>query len=357
MTRTLTVNPGSSSLKLALVVDGRVVDRATDDRWSGALDPLAAFARTTSPDVVAVRIVHGGDRGGPTSLTPAELADLDQHSALAPLHQPAALRLARAALALLPGTAVLGCYDTSYFTALPEVAAALPLPTWLTERHHLRGRGFHGLSVAHAVRRTGDLLDRDLAELRVVVVHWGAGVSVTAVALGRPVSTSMGFSPLDGLPGATRSGSLDPALVLGLLSTGEYDLDRLRALLIRESGLAGMSGTSGDIRDLARARRGGDPSAALAIATQTRRLAREIASARACLDDLDALVFTGGVAEHHPDLCREVLHSLTHLGLPVDPPPAQEIVERGPSAAVLRLPAREELEMDRQVCAVPVVAR
>ncbi|MCG8917493.1 acetate kinase [Actinokineospora sp. PR83] len=349
MTRYLTVNPGSSSLKLAVIEDDRVVEEHTVDGWLGESDPLIGFARHAHPDAAAVRIVHGGDRPGPTPLTTTELDDLARYVPLAPLHQPIALRLARDTVALLAGTPVHGCYDTSFHLGLPARARLCALPRGLAERHGIRRHGFHGLSVAHAVRRAAELLGRPVGELRLVVAHIGSGVSVTAVDRGRSVDTTMGFSPLEGLPGTTRSGSLDPAVVLHLLSTGDFDIPGLRRVLVHQSGLAGLSGTDGDVRTLLGARAARSVYAAEALDLYTHRIAREIAAARVSLDGLDALVLTGGVAEHQPGLCRDVLRDLGHLGLPSEPPTGERVVECGPEAALLVVPAREDLEMVRQI--------
>ncbi|GLZ36687.1 acetate kinase [Actinokineospora sp. NBRC 105648] len=351
MTRVLTVNPGSSSLKLAVVDGDEVTERRTVDRWDGSVDPLAEFTKRVGIDVAAVRIVHGGDRRGPTRLTGAELAALAVFSDLAPLHQPAGLRLATAAAGLLPDVPLFGCYDTSFHSGLPERARAVPVPAALARELGIRRHGFHGLSVAYAVRRAARLLGRAVDELRLVVAHIGSGVSITAVDRGRSADTSMGYSPLEGVPGNTRSGSLDPEVVLALLRAGRGPTE-VDDLLTRRSGLAGLSGSDGDVHTLLAARARGDAPARTALAVYTHRIAREIAAARVSLDGLDALVFTGGVAEHNPGLRAEVLAALHHLGLAdgdAEFAADDEVVTAPPAAAVLTIRAREELEMARQV--------
>ncbi|HWO59397.1 MAG TPA: acetate kinase [Umezawaea sp.] len=355
--RTLVVNPGSSSLKLSVVDSGATVATRTSENWDGAPArwPLQDVLAASGPvDAVGVRIVHGGDRPGPRLLDEDELRSLEEFVPLAPLHQPRSLALARMAADLLPGVPVVGCFDTSFHAGMPAHAATYPVPREWTDGFRLRRYGFHGLSCAYALRTAAAVLDRPAGELGLICCHIGAGVSVTAIAGGRGVDTSMGFTPLDGVAMATRSGGLDPGLLLHVQRAGELSVEEVEAALNRRSGLAGMSGTSGDVRQVLAARAVGDQRADLAIRVYLHRLRREIAAARVSLDRLDALVLTGGVAEHEPALMAELLDGLTHLDLAVAPDAVRGAEDRvispdGARTRVLVVEAREDVEIAHQV--------
>ncbi len=349
--RVLTLNPGSSSLKAALH-DGDVVDTRTWQAADARADERAvsqALAEWGPPGCVAVRFVHGGSRPGPVVLDDAVLRELERLSPLAPLHQPLSVDVARVVRGLLPGTPVVGCFDTSFHTGLPAAAARYPLPRAWTSQNRLRRYGFHGLSCRHALRRAAELLDRAADELRLVVAHIGAGVSVTAIRGGASVDTSMGFTALEGAAMATRSGSVDPGLLLHVLETGEVTVPQLAHVLHRESGLAGMTGTSGDLRDVLAARDAGDHNAREALEVYVHRLRREIGAAAMSLDRLDAVVFTGGVAEHQPGVVGEILAGCGVLGLRAALPAGNgdRVVRPGDGPAVLVVTAREDLELCR----------
>jgi acetate kinase len=357
MMRTLVINPGSATLKLS-VVDGQhvVAARTLEDRnGSHTLAPAEELCATAGPiEAVGVRIVHGGDRPGPVILDDGELRALEEFVSLAPTHQPRCLAMARLAIEVHPDTPVIGCFDTSFHTGLPDHARTYPVPREWTDRLRLRRFGFHGLSCAFALRRTGGLLGVESAALNLICCHVGSGVSVTAIAGGRSVDTSMGLTPLDGTVMATRPGSLDPGLLLHVLRTGRMSAAEVGAALARRSGLAGMSGTDGDMRRVLAARAAGDDDARLAVAVYLHRLRREIAAARTSLDRLDALVFTGGVAEHQPALRAELAEGLAHLGVAIDPDRDDGVGDRvispeGTDTRVLVVEAREDLEIGRQV--------
>lgn len=333
--RTLVVNPGSSSLKLSIVDSGVALAVQVVDDWDGTPDPTLVDRLSAEHgrfDAVGLRVVHGGDRTGPTVLDGHELERLRQLVPLAPLHQPRSLLLARALRSWLPDVPVVGCFDTAFHSTLPDSAATYPIPMEWTHKFGIRRFGFHGLSCAYALRYTAEFLGREPSSLSLICCHIGAGVSVTAIEAGRSVDTSMGYTPLDGVAMATRSGALDPGLLVHLLR--EMSLSELDSALNQHSGLAGMSGTSGDIREVLAARVAGCPDAALAVRVYLHRLRREIAAARTSLSRLDALVLTGGVAEHQPELCAELVLGLDFLGVR----PELMIVQ-----------AREDLEMAREV--------
>lgn len=354
--RVLVINPGSSSVKLAVVDDGVAVAAVTVDGASveAARGPLTELAATWAPvDAVGVRFVHGGDRVRAEPLTQQEITRLAALTPLAPLHQPGAVALARLAGDLIAAP-VVACFDTAFHAAMPDRAARYALPREWVRRWGLRRYGFHGLSCANALASCGQLLDTDPVALRMICCHIGAGVSVTAIRDGHGVDTSMGFTPLEGAVMATRSGSVDPGLLLYLLRTGVTDVPGLADALARESGLAGMTGTSGDLRAVLAARDAGDPAARSAVDVYLHRLRREIGAMAASLDRLDALVLTGGVAEHQPDLLADLVAGLPLFGVTVD---AERLAGTGdrllsPAGAtphVLVVAAREDLEIARQV--------
>jgi acetate kinase len=354
--RVLTANPGSSSLKLAVVDDGRRADEHVLLDWNGVLHHglFAELGRRWAPiDAVGVRFVHGGDRPRAVRLTGPELSELDRLVRLAPLHQPRSLALARRANAVLPEIPTVGCFDTSFHVDLPERARRYALPAEWVRTYRLRRYGFHGLSCAHAVRRAARLLAADPGALRMLCCHLGAGVSVTAIDGGRSVDTSMGFTPLEGAVMATRSGSLDPGLVLHLLQLGAADAEGLGHALEHRSGLAGMTGTSGDVREVLAARATGDGDARVAIEVYLHRLRRELAAVAVSLGRLDAVVFTGGVAEHQPGLLGELVDGLAPLGIRYDGSRLGESGDRvispeQPGVRVLVLTAQEDLEIARE---------
>ena len=358
--RVLVVNAGSSSLKLRVLDPQDAVVAATDiDRWQGAADigALTDFLDGVKGiDALGHRIVHGGRRfDGPVLLDPGVRATLESLVDLAPLHQPRSLAGIDAVEALLPGVPAVGCFDTAFHATLPPAAATYALPAAWRERWGLRRFGFHGLSHAYAARRAADLLACPLDGLSVISCHLGAGASLAAVRSGRSVDTTMGFTPLEGLVMATRSGSVDPGLLLWLLQHGGLGAAELSDALEHSSGLAGLAGYSGDMRDVLRAADAGDARAVLAVEVYVHRLRREIAAMAAAMNGLDVLVFTGGVGEHQPAVRAAAASGLSFLGVAVDPSRNHATSEDGdigaPDAPVrtLVVTAREDVEIARQV--------
>ncbi|MEU7788897.1 acetate kinase [Amycolatopsis sp. NPDC049159] len=348
--RVLTLNPGSSSMKVSLIDNGTGVGWAAWDlSVPGAI--AQAIGRWSEVDAVAVRFVHGGSQKDPAQVDDALLANLERLTTLAPNHQPLSLRVTREVRRLLPDVPVVACFDTAFHARMPEAAARYPLPRAWTAQNRLRRYGFHGLSCQYALRRTGELLGRVPAGLQVVCAHVGAGVSVTAIRDGHGVDTSMGFTPLEGAMMATRSGSIDPGLLLHVIQTAPMSPAEMADALFHRSGLAGMTGTDGDLRRVLAAAARGEEDAAVALDVYRHRLRREIAAAAASLSRLDALVFTGGVAEHQPELITSVLDGLGVLGLRAGAVPHTD-VDRIISRVGSRVPAlivrpREDLELAR----------
>jgi acetate kinase len=360
MTLVAVVNAGSSSLKLRLLgADDAVAEALDIDPWDGKTDhrELADFLTTACAGaaVVGHRVVHGG-----TKFSHAVIIDDDVVEAigdltdLAPLHQPRALAGIAAARRALPQTPAVACFDTAFHAGMPAAATRYALPAAWTQRFGLRRFGFHGLSHGHAARRAAELLDRDPAQLRIVTCHLGAGASLAAVQGGRSVDTTMGFTPLEGLVMATRSGTVDPGLIVWLLQHGQLGLDEVAAGLEQSAGLAGLSGQpSGDIRDVQRAAAAGDEAAVLTIEVYLHRLRREIAAMTAAMNGLDVVAFTGGIGEHNPAIRAAAAAGLEFLGISVDSGrnlATADAVISSPQAPVpsLVITAREDIEIARQ---------
>ena len=359
----LVVNAGSSSLKLAVLQDdGRVAAARTVQPWDGAghLEPLADFLGECGPiDAVGHRVVHGGPRyAGPALVDHDLVRYLESISHLAPLHNPRALAGIAATATLLPDLPAVACFDTTFHATLPPAARTYAVPREWNERFGLRRYGFHGLSHAYAVRRAAELLGRPLEGLRVVSCHLGAGASLAAVRDGRSVDTTMGFTPLAGLVMNTRPGTLDPGLLLWLLQHGQVPVAELDVVLEHSSGLAGLSGTSGDLRAVLAGRDAGDPACALALDVYLHRLQRETAAMTASAGGLDLLVFTGGVGEHAWQVRAAAADALGYLGVALDGPAnraASADADIGADGAAVRtvvVTAREDLEIHRQVSQV-----
>jgi acetate kinase len=359
--RVLVVNAGSSSLKLSVLDDDRVITATTVERWDGAgdLDPLSAFL-DEAPEVEAVghRVVHGGPRYRASVSVDDEVAHyLGSIADLAPLHNPRAVAAIRSLRALLPDMPMVAAFDTSFHATLTPEAATYALPREWNRRFGLRRYGFHGLSHAYAVRRGAELAGRSPATTRIVSCHLGAGASLCAVREGRSVDTTMGFTPLAGLVMQTRPGSLDPGIVLWLLQHGGIDLDTLSGVLEHQSGLKGLSGGSGDLRDLLSARGSGDTDAALAFDVYVHRLVREIGAMTASAGGLDVLVLTGGMGEHSPELRAAAAARLGHLGVElasdqVDVHGDADITADGARCRTVVVSAAEDVEVARETRAV-----
>jgi acetate kinase len=354
--RILVANTGSSSLKLR-VVDGADRVAATVDLPAPSdpvdAEPISDFLeRAGHLDAVGHRVVHGGrEFTEPVLLDGSGIERLATLGDLAPLHNGPALRVLEAIRRLRPDLPQVACFDTAFHAGIPEEAALYALPREWIERHGLRRFGFHGISHSWASRRAAQLLDRSLAELRLVTCHLGAGASLAAVRDGRSVDTTMGFTPNEGLVMATRSGSVDPGLLLWLIRHAGVSPDDLERALEHESGLRGLSGGSGDMRELLAAREH-DDAARTALAVYLHRLRASIAAMAAAIDGLDALVFTGGVGEHAPAVRAGTCAGLGFLGIRLDEARNQahvnadeDVAEPGSAVRVLVVESREELEI------------
>jgi acetate kinase len=337
----LTVNAGSSSLKLRVLDENdRVVGSRDSDAPGGEAELRneleGILDESPSIDAAGHRVVHGGPKfTGPTIVDPTVEDDLDRLADLAPLHNPPAVAAMRALDALRPGLPTVACFDTAFHATMPAAASTYAVPAAWRERWPLRRYGFHGLSHAYASRRGAELLGRPLAELRIVTAHLGAGASLCAVEGGRSVDTTMGFTPLEGLVMATRSGSVDPGLLLWVQRHGGIDAEEMERALDRESGLLALSGRSGDMREVLAGTEEGDERCRLAFDVYIHRLAAGIAAMTAAMGGIDALVFTGGVGENAPRVRQEICERLSFLDISLNETPGN----------VLVVPAREDLEI------------
>jgi acetate kinase len=360
--RILVVNAGSSSLKLSLLdADDSLADHAGLPVSRGQLEPdavAAALARLGGDTAGAVghRVVHGGSQfTGPVRIDSAVRRKLDDLADLAPLHQPTSLAGIDAVSAVLPGTPAIACFDTAFHAGMPAAAATYALPPEWRKRWELRRYGFHGLSHAYATRRAGELLGH--LPGRLVVCHLGAGASLAAVRDGRPADTTMGFTPLEGLVMATRSGTVDPGLVLWLADHAGTPPAELAAALEHRSGLLGLAGTA-DMRAVLARAAGGDSASRLALEVYLHRLRAGIASMAAAMNGLEALVFTGGVGENSAEVRIRAAAGLGFLGVAVDHGRNEgargdtDITAPGSAVRVLVVAAREDIEVARQVRAV-----
>ena len=308
ISRVLVVNPGSSSLKLSVLdAAGDVLAAAEVETGSGGVDE-GALERFLSGDgagweAAGVRVVHGGPAfRAPVRVDAGVVAALDRVSGLAPLHNPPAVHALRVLLRRAPGVPVVACFDTAFHANMPEAAALYAVPWQWIEDDGVRRYGFHGLSHAWATRQAASQLGRPVEELSIIVCHLGAGASLAAVSGGVSVDTTMGFTPMEGLVMATRSGSVDPGALLWVQRQRGIGAEEMERVLDRESGLRGLSGRSGDMRELLAAAGGGDARAQLAVDVYVHRLRRGIGAMAASLSRLDALVFTGGVGENAAEI-------------------------------------------------------
>jgi acetate kinase len=334
----LVVNAGSTSLKLHLVDDG-------------GSEPLDDLETAAGRGVAAVghRIVHGGARfRAPTVLDDGAIAALRELTPLAPLHNAPALDGIERALAALPDVPHVGVFDTAFHATIPEAAATYAIPRAWRDLG-IRRYGFHGLAVEWCTRRSADLLGRPVDGLRLVVLQLGGGSSATAVLGGRSVDTTMGFTPLDGIPMVTRPGALDPGAILYLEREHGLDADAVDDALEHRSGLVALAGGGDGVRSIAEAAAAGDADAALALDVYVHRIAGAVAAMAVALGGLDALAFGGGVGERSALVRARVCARLGFLGIALDDEangvarPDADVAAAGSAVRVLVVESREEL--------------
>jgi acetate kinase len=358
--RVLVLNAGSSSLKLSLVdPDDRVLADREFEVAEGRLDEtqLASAVREMEGGIEAIghRVVHGGPRYPRSVRIDSDVMRyLVTITDLAPLHLPAALAGIAAARELLPRTPSVACLDTAFHSRMPASASTYAIPEEWRVRYGIKRYGFHGFSHAYASRKAAEILGRSPHELRVVTCHLGAGASLAAVRGGRSVDTTMGFTPLEGLVMATRSGTIDPGAILYLQRHAGLTEAELTEALDRKGGLMALARTP-DMREILRRIAGGDDDAELAFDVYIHRLRALIASMAAAMNGLDALVFTGGVGENAAPVRAAAVAGLRFLGLEVGPTlnaslgPDSNISAPAATVATLVVKAREDVELAREV--------
>jgi len=344
----LVLNAGSSSLKFKLfdarsatemnVLANGAVDRIgtpqlsvrTSPGQSGAVEVSAVhsmrdaaelvFQRLVPPPVGAIgyRVVHGGDRfEEPARITSEVVDDIVALSELAPLHNAAALDCIRAGQRLMPQTTAVAVFDTSFHRTLPEVARRYAIPRALADQHHLHRFGFHGISHRYVSKQLLKCIGRSSpAGSRLITCHLGNGASLCAIRDGKSIDTSMGLTPLEGLIMGTRSGDVDPGLVLHLMRVLKMSADDIDDLLNHRSGLLGLSGRSADVRDLENAAGAGDVNAQAALESFAYRCRKYIGAYAAALGGVDGIAFTGGIGEHSSGTRGRILRGLEFLGVP-----------------------------------------
>jgi acetate kinase len=356
----LVVNAGSSSCKLRLLgSDDAVVQTADLPAIQGSDAGLVAEAISgwAAPSAVGHRVVHGGVRFSSAVVLDREvIGAIDALTPLAPLHQPRSVAAIEAVRAAVPDVPHVAAFDTAFHATLPDAASTYAIPAEWRERG-VRRYGFHGLSHAYASRRAAELGGRagDSA-FRVVTCHLGAGASLAAVLGGRSVDTTMGFTPLEGLVMATRSGTIDPGIIPWLVSEHGLAIEDVDDGLEHRSGLRGLAGTD-DMRQVLARADAGDDDARLALDVYVHRLRASIAAMAASLGGLDALVFTGGVGERAARVRAAAAEGLGFLGLGLDGPANDaaagssdaEIGAAGRPVRAFVVAAREDVEIARQV--------
>ena len=375
----LVINTGSSSIKYQLfdlaadvVLASGVLERIGEE--AGVRDHRAGMEQIvrslTDPgqgviraaaEIAAVghRVVHGGEAfRRPVLIDEQVLAAIRQNVPLAPLHNPANLVGIEVARSLFPGVPQVAVFDTAFHQTLPPRAFRYGLPRELYERHRIRRYGFHGSSHQYVAKEAARRLGRPLAELNLITIHLGNGASITAIAKGQSVDTSMGMTPLEGLLMGTRSGDLDPSILFHLAEFFSMSVGEIHNLLNQQSGLKGICGEN-DMREILKRRAAGDKLAALAVEIYTYRIKKYIGAYYAVLGEVDALVFTAGVGENAPEIREQACAGLQRLGIALDPEKnagasgsPREIQSAQSTVKVLVIPTNEELEIARQTLEV-----
>jgi len=312
-----------------------------------------------APIAVGHRVVQGGARFfEPTVVTELVKINIDELSVLAPLHNPANLAGIRAAERAFPDVPHIAVFDTAFHQTMPPAAYTYAIDRALAEKHRVRRYGFHGTSHRFVSRAAAEFLGRPVEELRLIVLHLGNGASACAVAEGRSIDTSMGMTPLEGLVMGTRSGDIDPAVLLHLQRRAGLDADATDRLLNSQSGILGLSGHA-DMRDLEAARETGDEASVIAFDVYAHRIRSYVGAYAAQLGRVDAIVFTAGVGENSATVRAAALEGLDWFGVEVDEERnastdrgARRISTDASRTAVLVVPTNEELEIARQALEV-----
>lgn len=334
MSQILVFNVGSSSLKYAIYdLELKETDRGETDSFDViAKQPL-------KPAVIGHRVVHGGNKYFKATIIDEQvLADLEDFSRLAPLHNPPAMEVARKSLKNWPKIPNVAVFDTAYYKDLPLFVNLYALPYGLSSQYKIRRYGFHGISHEYVAKEAAKKLEKDLKELKIITVHLGAGCSITAHKDGKAYDTSMGFTPLEGLMMASRSGDIDPGIIFYLARVAGLTLENLEEILNKKSGLLGVSGVSEDLPDILEKAQVEEPTeesyrCGLVLEMYAYRVKKYIGAYAAAMGGLDVLVFTGKIGERC-ELIREMItNNLGFLG----------------DFKILVIPTNEELVIAKEV--------
>ncbi len=385
--KVLVINAGSSSLKYQFMetdthqvlakglcerigIDGRLTHRvpATDGKFEfeiampthaeaiqSVLDALLSadhgvITSTKEIDAVGHRVVHGGEKFATSVLIDAEvMAGLEECIPLAPLHNPANITGIKACEAVMPGVPMVGVFDTAFHQTMPAKSYIYPIPYKFYEEDKVRRYGFHGTSHRYVSKRAAEMLGKAPEDVKVITCHLGNGSSIAAVDGGKSVDTSMGFTPLAGLPMGTRAGDLDAGILEFLANKYGYSTVELVNILNKESGVQGVSGVSSDFRDLGTAAGEGNAQAALAVELFNYDVKKYIGAYAAAMGGVDAVVFTAGVGENAPDQRLEICAGLEFMGIKMDEAAnnvrgKETVISAADSkVTVLLIPTEEEL--------------
>jgi acetate kinase len=394
--KVLVINCGSSSLKYQLIdsesegvlakgicerigIDGRLVHKPTGkDKVTletdmpnhtvavqlvldHLVDPVCGVISDLSEiGAIGHRIVHGGEKfAKATVITPEVIEGIEECSALAPLHNPANLIGVRACQELMPGVPMVAVFDTAFHQTMPKQAYLYGIAHEYYEKYGIRRYGFHGTSHSYVSKRAAEMLGKKPEEVNVIVCHLGNGSSICAVKAGKSIDTTMGLTPLEGLPMGTRSGNLDPTIISFLAEKEHLSLEQVMDILNKHSGMAGMSGVSSDFRDLDDAATAGNQLADEALEVFCYDIAKFIGSYIVALGGVDAIAFTAGVGENDTKVRARVCKYLEGIGIHIDQKlnDATKGVETDLSTAdsachVLVVPTNEELAIARETVAL-----
>ena len=310
-------------------------------------------------DAVGHRVVHGGEKFAKSVLITDEvMAAIEECNPLAPLHNPANIIGIKACQTLMPKTPMVAVFDTAFHQTMPALAYTYALPYEFYTEDKVRRYGFHGTSHKYVAARAAAMLGKPIQELKLISCHLGNGSSITAVDGGKSVDTSMGFTPLAGLPMGTRSGDLDAGILEYLMHKHGYDIDKMLNILNKKSGVEGISGVSSDFRDLETAANEGNDRAQLALDVFAYSVKKLIGSYAAAMGGVDAVIFTAGVGENDPGTRAKAVAGLEFMGIQIDPEKNNvrgkevDVAAAGSRARVLVIPTNEELMIAQDTAAL-----
>ena len=394
--KVLVINAGSSSLKYQLMdpqtqevlakglcerigIDGRLTHKvpATNGKYEfeipmpthaeaiqAVLDALTdsehgVIKSMSEIDAVGHRVVHGGEKFASSVLIDdAVMAAIEECIPLAPLHNPANITGIKACQKVMPGVPMVAVFDTAFHQTMPARAFIYAIPYEYYEQNHVRRYGFHGTSHLYVSRRAAAMLGKPIEELKIVTCHLGNGSSVCAVDGGKSIETSMGFTPLDGVPMGTRCGAIDVSIIEYLMDTHHLTIEEVMNILNKKSGVLGVSGVSSDFRDIEAAAEQGNKRAQLALDMFCYKVTKRIASAAAAMGGVDAVVFTAGVGENSAELREQIVSSLGFMGIQIDPEKnkvrgeERDISAEGARVHTLLIPTNEELVIAQDTAAI-----